>query len=292
MAAKEERVVDHIETYARPQTVDEAIRLRQKWEDAARFVGGGVDLALYTPPSVRALIDLSGLGISSIRAEDGDLRIGATVTITELMEDDSIAAVLDGLIVEGMRSVASPLLRNLATVGGSLVSRHPWSDVIPLFLVLDAEVSVRQAAARWIPLASFLEEREAWADGLVLEARIPAAAPGSAAAFEKFSRTEFDVAMLNCAGFAARSSDGRCAGVRIAVGGTPRLAARVERVEAALIGEALDEDAIDSAARLAAKEVAVGDDRRASASYRRRLVEVGVRRVLTRIAAGRGGEER
>jgi len=280
--------VTNVQRYLRPESVEQAWALIRDGKEAARPVGGGVDAALYMPPRVTTLVDLSDLPLRYIEAEAGVLRIGAGATLTELLEHGRAAEYLNGIIPETLRRVASPLLRNLATVGGTLASAHPWSDVIPLFLVLGATVVVYDGAARAVAIDEFIGDRRAVAGALITEVLLPSPAAGAAAAFEKFTRTGFDVALLNCACFVA-IDDGVCRAVRLAAGGTPDMAKRVPAIEEQLVGGRLDDEAITAAAALAEEAIAVRSDRRASGAYRRILTSAGVRRCLRRIAARQGG---
>jgi CO/xanthine dehydrogenase FAD-binding subunit len=283
-----EVVLTNVRSYLRPKSLEEAWALLRQHGTAARPIGGGVDAALFLPPQVTTLIDLSRLPLRTISETDGRWRIGAAATLTELLEHDLASSYLDGIVGEVLHRVASPLLRNLATVGGTLASAHPWSDVIPLFLVLGAEVTVYDGTLRAVPFDEFLARRADVAGALIVEVRLPAAAAGGHAAFEKFTRTGFDVGMLNC-GCLLTIADGACGTVRIAFGGTPQMAARVPALEQRLAGARLDEATIEDAATLAAAVVDVRDDQRASGDYRKILVSVGLRRCLRRVAERAGG---
>ena len=280
---------DGVEELTHPASLAEAWSQKEEGGDAARFIGGGIDLAVFAPPSIRRLIDLAGLGISSIREGEGGVRIGATATMTEVAESPVVRDYLGGFLPGVLHRVASPLQRNLATFGGTIGSAHPWSDVIPVLLVLDAELAVYAGEERVLSLVDYLKERGEGFRPLITEIRLPLIAERGAAGFEKFSRTRFDVGLLNCACFVSLK-DERCETVRIAIGGRPGIATRLYDVEGELTGEELTDQAIEDLAALAAERVEVGDDRRASGGYRRTLAKVGVKRCLERIVEGLEGE--
>ena len=255
---------------------------------SAKLVGGGVDVALFAPPEISTLIDLALIPNRSIELRDRALVIGAGATLTEILESSLTVNYLDRIVVTMLRQVASPLLRNLATVGGALAGTHPWSDVITLFLALDAQVSQYAGQFQTKSLAELLEQRGTIDRAIITEVILPAAANYTYASFETFVRTEFDVGMLNCACRVTIVDDG-CEDVRIVFGGTPDIGRRLEAVEDMLTGAKLDHAAIESAAELAAEVIPARDDVRASGDYRRVLAAAGVRRCLNRIA-GRLGE--
>lgn len=280
-------VLTHIRDYLRPASIEEAWAALAEGGKAARPIGGGIDVLPHTTPELTALVDLAGVGLSYIRDGDG-LAIGATTTFAEMIESPLVREYLGGILIEVLEKVASPLQRNLATIGGTLGSAHPWSDVIPLLLVLGAEVIVYDGQEHTVPLTEYFVGRAAGERPLITEIRLPGAAGVSGCAFEEYSATGFDVAVLNCACFVTLAS-GRCKTVRIAIGGTPRLAARLPAVEEGLTGGALDDATIDRVAALAGETIDARDDRRATAGYRRDLARVGVSRCLRRIARELGG---
>lgn len=64
----------------------------------------------------------------------------ASLRALELHE--GLAAYTNGAMRESVRHIVGVQLRNLATVGGSLYSRFGFSDVLTMFLVLDAQVEL------------------------------------------------------------------------------------------------------------------------------------------------------
>lgn len=278
-----------IREYLRPASIEDAWAELSARGEAARPIGGGIDVHLYVPPGTTVLVDLTQAGLSYVREEDGVV-IGATATFTQIRESTAGESYLGGVLRDVLARVASPLQRNLGTVGGTLGSAHPWSDVIPLLLVLDASVVVYDGARRTESVADYLAGRAAGERPLLVEVRLPPAAAGSACAFEKFAATGFDVATLNCACFATVRA-GRCEAARIAVGGTPGLAVKLADAEGHLMGQRWNPKTIARAAAAAAAAIDARDDRRATAAYRRKLAQVGVARCLRRICAEGGGTE-
>jgi len=270
-----------IEQYVRPASVEEAWAALVERGAAARPIGGGIDIGLHPTSGLSTLIDLDRLALSYLRDEDG-LAIGAGTTFTEILESPHTEKVANGILGEVLQKVASPLQRNLATIGGTLGSAHPWSDVVPALLVLDARLRVYDGQSREISLVEYLTARATGDRPLIIEIRLPVQSRASAGAFEKYSSTGFDVATLNCACYAAIDA-GRCQTIRIAVGGTPSLATRCLTAEQSPIGARLDDQMIETVAGVVAEGIDARDDRRSSAAYRRHLAGVGVSRCLKRI---------
>ncbi len=277
----------HLKAYHRPTDLQSAVDLVRSGTPGTRFMAAGTDLVLHGTHEITALVDLSGLDLAYTEERDNDVAIGAMTTLTDLMEHPGLVDYLGGIVPRVLHKIGTPLLRNLATVGGNLVRRQPWSDLVPLFLALDVTVRLFDGAVHETQLGDLYERAGHQADDILVEVVLPAYGPGVAAAFEKFSRSEVDIALLNCA-VLIRTELGRCVDSRVFVGGTPRLAAAVPAVVELLTGRELDDRAISEAARIAAAEVPTGDDRRASAAYRTHLVEVGIGRCLRRIVSELG----
>jgi carbon-monoxide dehydrogenase medium subunit len=270
----------HVRTVTRPHSVEEAWAERVEHADETRFLAGGIDLVLYTPPTVAALIDLSGLGLVGVHRDGDAVVMGAMASLTDILESPAVREIAGGFLAEVFRRVASPLQRNLATLGGAVARAHPWSDVVPALLVLGAGLDVYDGRRRRVDLESFYKARAEATPPLVLAVRLPVGKLEGTAAFEKFPRTAFDVGALNCACFLSADREQ----ARLAIGGTPALARRLPGTEEMLSGRTLDPATIQAVAEAAAAEIDARDDRRASGSYRRTLAEVGTRRCLERIA--------
>lgn len=249
----------------------------------ARPVSGGTDLILHPPAEPIELVDLTGLPLSGVSPYAGGVRIGATTTLTAMLEDRAIAAVGSGVVSSMLREVGSPLLRNRATLGGHL-ARGRLSDVIPVLLALDSSITWNDGTEHTQSLSAFYAEGRHRSAIIITGVTIPAAHPPSAAAFLKFTRTAFELAILNCACRIDLDLTGRVVAARVVVGETPAVGASLSDVEVAVTGRPLTVETITAAAAMAAEVVPARSDERATVDYRRALATVLVRRALTEIA--------
>jgi aerobic carbon-monoxide dehydrogenase medium subunit len=268
-----------LRSYARPTDLDSAVELLRRGGRGTRVMAAGTDLVLSGSDEVTGLVDVGDLGLAYVEERDGAVAIGAMTTLTELLEHPVAAGYLEGVVPEMLRQVGSPLLRNVATVGGNLVRKQPWSDVIPLFRALGASMTLFDGEERSGSIDDLYTEAAHLTGAILTEVALPRQPARTAAAFWKFTRSAVDIATLNCAVLIQAEEDG-CVRARIFVGATPRLAAAVPSAEAALVGTNLSAAAVAAAARAAADEVSTCDDLRATAAYRTRLVSVGITRCL------------
>ena len=108
----------------RPKSLDEAVALMAKHQGEVKVVAGGTDLLpsmkqkLFTPPYV---LDLRGISeLREVRKLPGNgLEIGALATLSEL-EHSGIIRKDYRVFYEAVRTVASPVIRNMGTLGGNV----------------------------------------------------------------------------------------------------------------------------------------------------------------------------
>ena len=273
-----------ISEYLRPASLDEAWRRIADGAPSVRLLSGGSDLTISAPPEVTTLVDIGkALDAAIITADDGSAHIGAGATLTAVLEHPVLVAHAGGVIPEMMVQVGSPLLRNTATIGGHL-ARGRLSDVVPVFIALDAEVRIhRDGGQTSMSLSRYLSERHNTQPHILTEIRLPALPGSSAAAFRRVARTAFDFPILNACCRVDLGPQG-VDQVRIVCGATPHLAHRAAQAEASVRSGGLSPSSIETASRLAGAEVPTESGWVASAEYRSHLVEVLVARCLTTVA--------
>ena len=113
-------------SYAKPGTTGEALKILDQHRGQAAVLAGGTDLlslmkdAVVSPAvvvNVKAISELSG-----ISRQGGQLRIGATTTLTDFIEDSTVSSRYPSL-VQAAEGITSPQIRNMGTVGGDLCQR-------------------------------------------------------------------------------------------------------------------------------------------------------------------------
>ncbi|MFH2072858.1 MAG: FAD binding domain-containing protein [Actinomycetota bacterium] len=271
----------NIETFVHPRTVEEAFAALG---DHATPISGGTDVMLRNPKSSTTLVDLMALPLADITESATGFSIGANATLTAMAEHQGLAAHLGGVLPEMLVHVGSPLLRNVATLGGHL-ARGRLSDVVPVLVALDADILWYDGGHRSGPIARFYESGAHATRMLITGVTIPTATGNSAGAFHKFLRTFFDIALLNAACVLRVDGAGAIDSARVVVGETPSLGMRVDEAEAALIGGPPDPGAFAAAGRIARDLVVTRSDSRASAEYRSQLAGVAVERCLAKAAS-------
>jgi 4-hydroxybenzoyl-CoA reductase subunit beta len=106
----------------RPSSLEEAVKLKAQLP-GARFLGGGTDLLVNLRRGLGEpgdLIDLGGVNdLGALQRLDGELWIGAGITLAELARRPELAADYPALVT-AVLAVAGPTHRASATLGGNL----------------------------------------------------------------------------------------------------------------------------------------------------------------------------
>ena len=275
--------------YLRPATIPEAISLLQQYGDDAKILSGGqslipmMKLRLARPAYV---IDINRIaGLSYIKEEDGNLKIGGLTREAEV-EHSPIVAAKFPILVDTAHVIADPQVRNLATIAGNLAHGDPANDHPATMLALGARiVATGPKGERTIAVEEFFVSLFTTAlqpDEIVTEIRVPVPPPRSGGAYFKLERKVGDFATAAVAAQVTLDGSGNCQRVGIGltnVGPTP---VKARNAEAFLLGKKLDEANIRQAAQLASHEAQPSSDLRGPAEYKRGLVKELCARALSR----------
>jgi len=282
-----------IEQYKAPTSLEEAAGILRAGN--VTVLAGGTDLMPQAQAgrmhfqrvlmNVRRVPELRG-----IAEERGAVRIGALVTITELLESALVRERL-GMLWQSCDHFASDQIRNVATVGGNLCNASPAGDTLVPLLALNAVVVLAAKPngtlqTRRVPLAEFLlgPGRTCRAPPERLAAvEVPLPPAGFAGEFYKHgTRPGLDIAAISIAA-GARRDGAVLRDVRIAFGAVAPTVIRAPRTEAALEGHPPDAATLEAAVQAALEEVHPISDLRASDWYRRELIRNMLMRVLTHV---------
>jgi carbon-monoxide dehydrogenase medium subunit len=267
----------HFRQYLVAGSIDEAVALRKDVGPKSLYIAGGTTVVPYASQAVDVLIDITGLGLDEI-ADHGDLvSIGATARLARLLRSDIGSDI--PILRRAVSAVGSPALRNMATVGGSLAGVFLPSDLGIALLAVGAELRLEGDGQRSVEIGDLLAG--GWLSGydLITEVRVRKRQPGAGSGFAKFGRSAVDTALVNAA--AALEVSGRTLKrLRIAVGQSGSRPVVLEGPDLKAEGMGLGTDLVGELAEKAARSVKPRADARASADYRKHLVQVMVARAL------------
>ena len=260
--------------YARPASVQEALRLLAE-HDGARALAGGQTLinvmkARAASPDVlvdlRDLEELRDIELGAV----GTLDLGAMTTYAEVIGSAEVRA--RPILADVCAQIADVQVRNRGTIGGNVCSNDPTNHLPPLLVAIGATMTVVGAEGeRNVPAADFF-----------LGVYLTAAGPGELL-------TRISVPPGKHDGFASVpiGKDGTCiVNVAASLNGEARLAIGcVDAVPLLIELEATEDDAVREAVRGANLDPPA--DVHASADYRRHLAEVLSVRAVAQARRGR-----
>ena len=268
-----------------PSSLRDAVALRADRGDDATVLAGGTFVGILMNQGLLRPSALLSLGrvedLRGIAVEDGELRLGATVTHREVERDARVRAGWPAL-ARTFAVVASPRVRNQATVGGVLADADYASDPPAMLQALGARAVLRSPRGdRAVGIDELIlgyYDTSIAPDELLVEVRVPAAR--ERAVYRKFrSRSTED---RPCVAVAAVRDRRR---LRVVVGAVAERPQEFPDVCALADGRELDRAlAMEIGAGYAARIAAI-DDARGSAAYRRRVTAVEVRRAIEELAA-------
>ena len=245
-----------IQKYVRAQSLDEAWQLNQNKRN--RILGGMLWLRLGKG-SIHTAIDLCDLGLNTIEETDGEFSIGAMATLRDLETHTGLNTYTNGAVANAVKDIVGVQFRNMATVGGSIWGRFGFSDVLTVFLAMDAYVELYKGGI--VPLEQFAKMKK---DNDILVRLILKKTPCKVVyTTMRNQRTDFPV--LACA---VSCMDGQ---YRAAIGARPAHAMLV------------CSDKADGFGAFAAENVPTESNVRGSAAYRTHLIQVLVDRCVAEL---------
>ena len=130
--------------YERASDLDHALELLA--EPDAKAIAGGQSLIpvmklRIARPSV--VVDISRLELRGVEERDDELHIGPLTTWSELLDSEILDRPALAAIAECARGIGDVQVRNLGTIGGSVVHADPASDMPAVLLALGARLELR-----------------------------------------------------------------------------------------------------------------------------------------------------
>lgn len=269
--------------YIKPKSLDDAIDALNRYKDAF-LLAGGTDLLVamkYNSIQPRYIIDIKEIPrMNRFELSEG-WRLGALTTIRDIEISDRLKKTMP-FLCQAAKALGSIQIRNRATIGGNLCNGSPCSNFGAMLLAMDAGLLIlSKDGERRMPLKDFFKSPNQTAlkkNELLMEILIPEEAGSAQGIFLKHSAGKSnDLGLVTIAIILHREKGtDRCEKIAIAMGAVAPTPMRAVGAEAILNNKLLTPDLISNAAEKASQEAAPISDFRATADYRRNLIQTMV----------------
>lgn len=229
--------------YARPASLEEALRLLRDREGEAKVLAGGfslIPLLRYRLAQPGLLVDIGDVdGLDYVREQDGEIRIGGRTTHRQI-ETSALVRGASGLWSDAAAGIGDPQVRNWGTIGGSVSHADPSSDWPAVLLASRGSVVVRDLEReRVIPAREFFIDTFVSAiepTEILVEVRFPVPPPRSGGAYEKLERKSGDFATAAAGVEVTIGVDGSILAAGVALSAVAETPIAVAAAEALLVG--------------------------------------------------------
>ncbi len=261
-----------VNEYYRASSLEDAYRKLQ--ENPKNLILAGGLWIKKIGQDCNALVDLSTLGLNKISETKDEVIVGSMVTQRDFENSNIVRSLFNDSIAFSVREIMGVNFRNIATIGGSIIGRYPFSDVITGLLPYD------------VTLEFYPEQMMSFEDYLAYKGKLNSILvaihikKGNGSGFyKKVKTTALDFPIIN---FGIAKVNGK---YRIAVGARPLVGTLAKKAMEYLNSQdKLDQESYKKAAEIASEELMLLDNKDASKDYRCDLVKVYVRRGLEEVS--------
>lgn len=281
-----------------PRNLSEAIQLLSELKDA-RIMAGGTDLLVDIKQGLvkaRDIISLQKIEeLKSIEKKGERIRIGASVSPHDLLSSSLIKELFPAL-ADAARSLASPQIRTLATVGGNLTSAVPSADLPPTLIAADASVELRcSKSTRTTLLSEFFtgpRKTVCQAEELLTSVWLPLPPPHTGISYQKFTLREANALAVASAASRLTLKNGKIEKAAVVLGAVAPTTVLALKTSEFLKAKDPSPEVFEKAAVMAKEEGKPISDIRGSAWYRKELIQVLTRRSLSEAFERARGESK
>ncbi len=257
-----------IETVYKASSLDDALAMQRDSKD--NVILGGALWLRRSKRHVNQAIDLSDLALDYIDVKDETITIGAYTTLKTIQDHEALKNLYQGILPKAINHIMGIQLRHMATIGGSIIGRYGFSDILTPLLCMDVTLHFHEGES--IDLESFLETKGQVNDILT---HIIIARHKGQGFFKKCAPSPLSFSQLNIAVTKTNKV------YKIAIGSRPSIAMIAQKTSAYLSDQkTLSESVIKHAQTHLLKEVVLGSNSTASESYRKTLAAVYLERAL------------
>lgn len=254
----------------------------------ARVIAGGTGFYELARrgyiPEVKSIVSIMKLGLSYINTEESSVRIGATITLQNLLESGVGDSRGFEALGDALREIRPVQVRNVATVGGEVCISVPIVDLPTALLACGASIVIssqngkdREMNLEDFYIDAFLTQLK---NGeIVKEVSIPKKKNGNTA-FVKIGRTAYDFNLINAAVSLTLENSSRISSLSVYLGGIKRIPIRAIEFEKRLLSKIPDVKLIMEAAEASFAKLDFLPSVHGSNDYKKAILPIILRECL------------
>jgi CO/xanthine dehydrogenase FAD-binding subunit len=265
-----------LQTVLTPTSLGDLRKALKEAPKATLMAGGTLVMPIINQGAhgISTLVSLTKLGIDGVSFKKGVATIGAAAPIADLARHSELK-----FLSPAINSIASPTLRNMATVGGNLFAEQPYGDLAVCLVALNATATIINAKSKRNATVEEIIKKGLKAGELVTQISFNIPKPGTFK-YAKAARRALNSASIVTVAAVIPLIKGVITDCRVALGGVAAKAIRAKSVEKLLEAKPFDEKNVRAAAVAASKDIAPFSDAYASAWYRARVTPVHICRAI------------
>ncbi|MDO9577010.1 MAG: FAD binding domain-containing protein [Candidatus Cloacimonadales bacterium] len=262
--------------FFKPANLEELLLKMQESSENRYLLAGGTDINVQIKNGLiknAEVIYINHLAaLNGIKETETEISIGATTTYFDILHSNLIKKHLP-YFQASLDFFASPILQTSATIGGNIANGSPTADVMPLLLVLDADLKlISKSNSRKIPVSDFYfgyKKHVMKPEEIIFKIVIRKnAEEGYQHFYEKVgARKTLTIAKVALAGLKKEKS-GKIKEIKLAVGSLNEFARRLPKIEAYLLGKTVTEIDYNKIDELLNLEITPITDLRSDKEYR------------------------
>ncbi len=237
------------------------------------LIGGGAWLKRGSQ-RVEVMVDLKDLALASVIEHKDYLEIGAMTTLRDLETSQVIKNIGNGYLASAINKIMGVGFRNVATVGGSIVGKYPFSDLLTPLITLDVELIFYPK--RKITLFDYLKAKGKTTDILT---HILIKKNKCKGYFKKVSNTVLDFAIINVAVTKENNQ------YKIAIGARPGIALLAEEAMEYLNEQSvITKEVVTKLGEIISETINFSSNRLADKDYRKIVAITYVKRGIKEVS--------
>jgi len=248
------------------------LRLLLKQYPKSKILSGGTDLSLEVTKLRKTINSIIYIGsikdLNYIKKYENYIEVGSS---TPLIEFENIIKKHYLDFYEILLRYGSNQIRNVATIGGNIVTASPIGDTLPLLLSLKAKLVIGNYKNDTIvPLNGFFtsyRKTKLKKGEFIKSIKIPIFKNNIFKAYKISKRIDDDISSV-CASFNIKIVNDNIKNISIAYGGMSEVPKRAINCENSLLNKSISKDLIYEAQKYLEKDFQPINDMRASSKYR------------------------